>query len=284
MGTRDMQQLEEYHETEGHLVTVVGFDTDAESLRRDIVKTLEQIWMGGIDDSIDGEEYRDALKEIGIDLDEELRSRGLDDPFANDKYQLIKDYGDIGEVLGYLHEIEVRGILSGDVFTPLLWTKLRGSIPTHGLDAIGFAWGQTGQMEHVVLCEWKHTMQNTSIRHPCSSAAEEWTGLVIRRLLQEANRVKRIYDARGDTHKSEAVKWLAYRWQQRDRSVSCTTMIVYPDSLPTDKARQEIITYLINKCASHTTNSIAPAIQDITLFPLSDMEVFFDSCYEEFTK
>ena len=93
----------------------------------------------------------------------------MEDPFADKRDRLIKDRGDIGEVLGYLVETKVRGIAPDDLFAPLIWAKLKGGLTTHGIDGIGFIWGSESETGQMILCEWKHTAQSGSIGSPCSS-------------------------------------------------------------------------------------------------------------------
>ena len=103
-----------FEEPDGHVTKVLGLASDAESLERDVIEVLEQVWIGGIFYDEDIDQYSDALKEFDVDLKEELRSRGMEDPFADKRDRLIKDRGDIGEVLGYLVETKVRGIAPDD--------------------------------------------------------------------------------------------------------------------------------------------------------------------------
>ena len=172
----------------------------------------------------------------------------MEDPFADKRDRLIKDRGDIGEVLGYLVETKVRGIAPDDLFAPLIWAKLKGGLTTHGIDGIGFIWGSESETGQMILCEWKHTAQSGSIGSPCSSASGAWIGLNHRKLLQELKRVRRIYEERSEHERAKKVKWFVYMWLQRDPCVSCVTTVVYPDITPIEKARQDVITHLVTKC------------------------------------
>ncbi len=271
-----------YQESDGHATHVLGLISGAEPLKQKVVDVLNQVWMGDIIYHDDFDQYADALKEFGLDLGKELRSRGMDDPFGNKKDRIIKDRGDIGEVLGFIREIDVRGIPSTDLFAPILWAKLKGGLTTHGIDGIGFIWGSEGEAEQMILCEWKHTAQSSSIISPCSSASGAWIGLTDRKLLQELKRVMRIYEYRAEREKAQKVKWFLRGWLQRDTSVLCVTLIVYPDAIPIDQARQEVKSQLIQRCMADQTNPVGPSLHECNLLPLQDIEGFVDGCYQEF--
>ena len=271
-----------FQEPDGHTTHVLGLTSSAESLKQEVIEVLNQVWMGDIAYHDDFDLYADALKEFGLDLEIELRSRGMDDPFADKKDRLIKDRGDIGEVLGYLREINVRGTSPADMFAPILWAKLKGGSTTHGIDGIGFIWGSEVATEQMILCEWKHTAQAGSIRSPCSSASEAWVGLTERKLLQELKRVIRIYEDRSEKAKARKVKWFLRGWIEKDPSVLCVTMIVYPDSTSIDQGRQDVSSHLVHKCADDHDNPVAPGMHECNLLPLSDLLGFVDGCYQEF--
>ena len=277
-----MQITEKYKEADGHVAIVLDAGPDPESLKQEVLDVLERVWIGDIIYDEDIAAYTDALSEFGIDLNEELRTRGLDNPFSDKKDRLIKDRGDIGEVLGYLRETLIRKISPDDIFSPLIWAKLKGGVTTHGIDGIGFIWGSGNEPDQMILCEWKHTAQSGSIRNPCSSAAEEWTSLTFRKLLQEMRRVRRIYEDRSDLERASKLKWFAYLWKKRDLSVSCVTMVVYPDIISIDRAREDVSLHLVKKCAGHSTNPICPGIHEGNLLPLPGMDTFLDNCYQEF--
>ena len=233
-----MRIIQDIQVSDGHKVIVLGTAPDTQPLRAEIVKVLEEVWIGDIAYGEDIEDYIDALMEFGVDLYEEVRTRGMDDPFADRKDRLIKDRGDVAEVLGYLRETMLRGIPADDMFAPILWTKLKGGLTTHGLDGLGFIWRENIGDSRMILCEWKHTTQTESIRDPCSSAHSEWSTLTLRRLLQELRRVMRIYRARGEIAKVEFLKWFAHLWAKRDQRVTCVTMVVYPDTISINRARR----------------------------------------------
>ena len=277
-----MQIANSYDEALGHTTIILDPAPDLEALKRQIINVLEQVWIGDILYDEDVEAYRDALEEFGVDLDQELRTRGLDDPFSEKKDRLVKDRGDIGEVLGYLRETLVRGISATDIFVPLIWAKLKGGVTTHGLDGIGFIWGDNGGSDQMTLCEWKHTLVSQSLQGPCSRASEEWTGLTYRKLMQELRRVSRMYRHRSDLVRARSLKWFAYRWLQKDSCVSCVTMIVHPDDLSVDGARGDISTHLVKKCAEHPSNPIEPRMHEGNLLPVPDLGTFLDRCYQEF--
>ena len=277
-----MQIAEIFDESDGHKTTVLSAEPDQDALKQQIIEVLEQVWLGDIIYDEDLSSFTDTLKEFGVDFEEELRTRGLDDPFSDKKDRLIKNRGDIGEVLGYLRETQVRGISSNDLFAPLLWAKLKGSLTTHGIDGMGFVWGAGLEDDKMFLCEWKHTTQAGSVRDPCSSASEEWTGLTFRKLLQELRRVARIYKDRSELERVQKLKWFAHRWVTRDSSVLCVTMVVHPDTISIDRARQDVASHLVKKCAEHPTNPISPVMHESNLLPLPDMTTFLDNCYQEF--
>ena len=271
-----------FQEPEGHSTKVMALTLVAEALKLDVIELLEQLWMGDIIYDEDIELYTDALKEFGVDLEEELRSRGMEDPFAAKKARLIKDRGDIGEVLGYLRETKVRRIPPDDMFAPLLWAKLKGGLTTHGIDGIGFIWGSGSDSDRMILCEWKHTAQTGSIKSPCSSASDAWVGLTPRKLLQEVKRISRIYTDRSQQEPARRLKWFAHKWLQQDSSVLCVTMVVHPDITSISQARQDIRSHLVKRCADHESNPVGPDMHECNLLPLSDLEGFLDNCYEEF--
>ena len=273
---------ETYNETDGHTTHVLRMVSGAGSLRQKIVEVLNQVWMGDITYHDDFELFADTLKEFGLDLVQELKTRGMDDPFAVKKDRAIKDRGDIGEVLGYLREVNVRGISQADMFAPILWAKLKGGLTTHGIDGIGFIWESEGDTGQMILCEWKHTAQTSSIVSPCSSASDAWVGLTDRKLLQELKRVIRIYEDRSEKEKAEKVKWFVRGWLLRDTSALCVTMIVYPDSIPIQRARQEVSSHLVQRCATDQTNPVGPSMHECNLLSLQDLEGFVESCYQEF--
>lgn len=277
-----MEIINKYGESEGHSTIVLGMGPDNKLLKQKVLDVLEMVWIGDIIYDEDMEAYTEALKEFGVDLNQEMRTRGLNDPFSDKKDRLVKDYGDIGEVLGYLREILIRGILPKDMFAPLIWAKLKGGVTTHGLDGIGFIWGSGIEQDQMVLCEWKHTTQSDSIRNPCLRASEEWTGLTYRKLMQELRRVSRIYRNRSDFERARDLKWFTYYWLKNDPRVSYITMVTYPDTLSTDRARQDVSAYLAKKCTEHSTNPINPERHEGNLLPLPDMIAFLDSCYQEF--
>ena len=271
-----------FQEPEGHITHVLGLTSGAESLKQDVVEVLENVWLGNIIYDEDIDLYSDALKEFGIDLETEMRSRGMEDPFGNKKDRLIKDRGDVGEVLGYLRETRLRGVLPTDIFAPLLWAKLKGALTTHGIDGIGFEWETELYNDRMILCEWKHTAQTGSIRSPCSSASESWVGLTSRKLLQELRRVRRFYEDRLEDERARKVKWFVYKWLQRDPSVLCVTTVVYPDTTGTDQGRQDVTSHLVRVCADYDSNPIEPAMHECNLLPLPDLEEFVERCYQEF--
>ena len=271
-----------FQEPDGHLTMVLALTSDAESLKQDVIEVLEQVWLGDIIYDEDIDLYTDALKEFGVDVEKELRSRGMADPFGDKKDRLIKDRGDIGEVLGYLRETKVRGVLPGDMFAPLLWAKLKGGLTTHGIDGIGFIWETDSDIGRMILCEWKHTAQTGSIKSPCSSASEAWIGLTSRKLLQELRRVRRFYEDRSEHKRAEQVKWFVYKWLQRDPSVLCVTTVVHPDTTSIDQGRQDFSSHLIQRCADHQNNPVGPAMHECNLLPLPDLEGFVERCYQEF--
>ena len=271
-----------FQEPEGHTIHVIGLTSSAQSLKQDVVEVLERVWLGNIMYDEDIDPYTDALKEFGVDLETEMRSRGMDDPFGNKRDRLIKDRGDIGEVLGYLREIKLRGVLPADMFAPLLWAKLKGALTTHGIDGISFKWETEFDNDRMVLCEWKHTAQAGSIRSPCSSASDAWVGLTSRKLLQELRRVRRFYEARFEPDRARRVKWFVYKWLQRDPSVLCVTTIVYPDTTDTDQGRQDVTSHLVQVCADNENNPVEPSMHECNLMPLPDLEDFVERCYQEF--
>lgn len=273
---------ETFQEPDGHITKVLALTSDAESLKQAVIEVLEQVWVGGITYDEDIDQYADALQEFGVDFETEMRSRGMENPFADKKDRLIKDRGDVGEVLGYLRETEVRGISPDDMFAPLLWAKLKGGLTTHGIDGIGFSWGTGSDMGRMILCEWKHTTQVGSIKSPCSSASDAWVGLTPRKLLQELRRVRRFYVDRAEHERAEKIKWFVYRWLQRDPSVLCVTTVVYPDTTSIERARQDVSSDLIKKCGDDPENSVEPNMHECNLLPLSDIGGFVDSCYREF--
>ena len=271
-----------FQEPDGHITKVLALTSDAESLKQDVIEVLEQVWLGDIIYDEDIGLYTDALKEFGVDLEEELRSRGMKDPFGDKKDRLIKDRGDVGEVLGYLRETKVRGVLPDDMFAPLLWAKLKGGLTTHGVDGIGFIWETEFDSDRMILCEWKHTTQTGSIKSPCSSASDAWIGLTSRKLLQELRRVRRFYEDRSEHKRAEKVKWFVYKWLQRDPSVMCVTTVVYPDTTSVDQGRQDFSSHLVQKCANSQNNPVEPAMHECNLLPLPDLEGFVERCYQEF--
>ena len=272
-----------FHEAEGHTTHVLLLASDAESLQRDVVRVLDQVWSGDIAYHEDVHSFADALLEFDVDLETEWRSRGMDDPFVDTKDRLVKDRGDIGEVLGYLREVQIRGISPGDLFAPLLWDKLKGGLTTHGIDGIGFIWGTNMASSHMILCEWKHTAQSDSIRSPCSSASHAWVGLTERKLLQELRRVTRFYQERGDDTKAQQVKWFVYEWLKGSPNVLCVTMLAYPDTIPVSRARQEVSTQLVERCQEDPSNPVGPERHECNLLALSDLEGFVERCYWEFS-
>ena len=277
-----MRIFEKFQETDGHLTQVLEMSSSADDLKRDVIDVLDEVWLGSMLYDEDISEYIDALKEFGVDLEKELRSRGMDDPLANKKDRLVKDRGDFGEVLGYLHETQVRGISPDDMFAPLIWAKLKGSLTTHGIDGIGFVWESEFEGGQMILCEWKHTAQNGSIRDPCVGASEAWSGLTARKLLQELKRVIRFYETRCEHDKAAKVKWFVRGWLRRDPNVLCVTTVVYPDTTSVDRARGEVGAHLIKPCVDHHSNSIEPCMHECNLLPLPDLVDFVDSCYREF--
>ena len=271
-----------FQEPEGHTTHVLGPVSSVEHLEQRVVDVLNQVWMGDVTYHDDFDRYSDALKEFGIDLEMELRSRGMDDPFAVKKDRIVKDRGDIGEVLGYLREIDLRGISSVDMFAPIIWAKLKGGLTTHGIDGIGFLWGSGDAAERMVLCEWKHTAQRSSIRSPCSSASSAWVDVTPRKLLQELKRISRIYRDRSESYKAEKVKWFLLGWLNSDSSVLCVTVVVYPDSTLIDQARQEVTSHLVQRSAADQTNPVGSHMHECNLLPLDDLEGFVERCYQEF--
>ena len=271
-----------FQEPDGHLTKVLTLTSDADSLKQDVIEVLEQVWLGDIIYDEDINLYTEALKEFGVDLEKELRSRGMEDPFKDKKDRLIKDRGDIGEVLGYLRETKVRGVLPDDMFAPLLWAKLKGGLTTHGIDGIGFIWETEFDIDRMILCEWKHTAQTGSIKDPCSSASDAWTGLTPRKLLQELRRVRRFYEDRSEHRRAEKVKWFVYKWLRRDPSVLCVTTVVHPDTTPIDQGRKDIVSHLVQRCAENQNNPVGPDMHECNLLPLADLEGFVEHCYQEF--
>ena len=277
-----MQIKETFPETDGHTTIILDPGSDLGDLKQKIIDVLENVWIGDIayDDDID--DYKAALAEFDIDLEAELHSRGLDEPFAPTKDRLVKDRGDVGEVLGYLRETVIRGVPPTDIFVPLIWAKLKGGVTTHGIDGICFIWTPDEEPDQMILCEWKHTSISTSVQLPCSSAADEWNNLVFRRLLQEMRRVRRIYQDRSQIDLAKRTKWCAFNWRKKDSSVICTTMVVCPEEVPIDKARQEISAHLVLKCAQHASESTVPGMHEADLLPLPEMVEFLDKCHQEF--
>ena len=271
-----------FQEPSGHITQVLAMTSDVESLKQDVIEVLEQVWIGNITYDEDIDRFSDALKEFDVDLEEELRSRGMEEPLADKKDRLIKDRGDIGEVLGYLRETKVRGISPDDMFAPLLWAKLKGGLTTHGLDGIGFIWESESEAGQMILCEWKHTTQTGSIRSPCSSASDAWIGLTSRKLLQELRRVGRIYEDRSQHEQAKKVKWFVCKWLQRDPSVLCVTTIVYPNNTSIAQARQDVSSHLVKKCADDQSNPVEPGVLECNLLPLPDLVEFVDNCCREF--
>ena len=271
-----------FREPDGHLTQVLKMDPDAATLKQDVIEVLEQVWLGSVIYDEDIDLYNDTLKEFGVDLEKELRSRGMDDPFADKKDRLIKDRGDIGEVLGYLKETKLRGILPDDMFAPLVWAKLKGGLTTHGIDGIGFVWETESDTAQMILCEWKHTTQTGSITSPCTSASEAWVGLTPRKLLQELKRVRRFYEYRSEHERAKKIKWFVLKWLQRDPSVLCVTTVVYPDTTSVERARREVSTHLVKTCTDDHDNPIGPCMHECNLLPLPDLVGFVDSCYQEF--
>ena len=271
-----------FQEPDGHLTKVLAQTSGAESLKRDVIEVLEQVWLGDIMYDEDIDLYIDALKEFGVDFEKESRSRGMDDPFADKKDRLIKDRGDVGEVLGYLRETKVRGIVHDHMFAPLIWAKLKGGSTTHGIDGIGFVWEAEFESGRMILCEWKHTTQTGSIKSPCSKASDAWVGLTSRKLIQELRRVSRFYVERSEHERAEKVKWFVYKWLQRDPSVLCVTTVVHPDTTSIQQARQDVSSHLIGRCANDQNNPVEPGMHECNLLPLSNLVGFVDSCYQEF--
>ena len=271
-----------FQEPEGHTTHVLGLASGAESLKQDVVEVLEQVWLGNIMYDEDIGLYTDALKEFGVDLETEMRSRGMEDPFVNKRDRLIKDRGDIGEVLGYMRETRLRGVLPDDMFAPLLWAKLKGALTTHGIDGIGFNWETEFENDRMILCEWKHTAQTGSIKSPCSSASDAWVGLTPIKLLQELRRVRRFYEERSEHKRAQKIKWFVHKWLLRDPSVLCVTTVVYPDTTDTDQGRQEVSSHLVQVCANNHDNPVGPAMHECNLLPLPGLEEFVEGCYQEF--
>ena len=271
-----------FQEPDGHLTKVLALTSGAESLKRDVIEVLEQVWLGDITYDEDKDLYIDALKEFGVDLEREMRSRGMNDPFADKKDRLIKDRGDIGEVLGYLREIKVRGVSPDDMFAPLLWAKLKGGLTTHGIDGIGFMWEPESEAGQMILCEWKHTTQTGSIRSPCSDASDAWVGLIPRKLLQELRRVRRMYEARSQYEQATKVKWFVCKWLQRDPSVLCVTTVVFPNTTSIARARQDVSSHLVKKCADNQSNPVESSMLECNLLPMPALVEFVNNCYQEF--
>ena len=271
-----------FQESEGHLTRVLALTSDPESLQKDVIEVLERVWLGDILYDDDSEQFIDAFREFGVDIEAELRSRGMDDPFADKEDRVIKDRGDIGEVLGYLQETKVRGILPEDMFAPLLWAKLKGGLTTHGIDGIGFIWGSESESGRMFLSEWKHTAQTGSIRDPCSSASGSWAGLTYRKLLQELRRVARIYEDRSQYERAKNVKWFTFKWFQQDPSVLCATTVVYPNTTSIAQARQDVSAHLVAKCVNHQSSRIDSRMLECNLLPLPNLVEFVDKCYQEF--
>lgn len=277
-----MQIANSFTEREGHTTVILDPGSDLRELKGSVIEVLEEVWIGNTIYDDDIEEYIEALSEFDLDLEQELRSRGQDQPFTDKKDRLVKDRGDVAEVLGYLRETQIRGIPPAEMFVPLIWAKLKGGLTTHGLDGIGFIWASGNQPDTMILCEWKHTPNTTSVQAPCSSAADEWNTVTYRKLMQELRRVRRIYLDRSEIDRAERTKWFAYYWLRRDPSVVCTTMITCPDIMPIQKARESISVHLVQKCAQHTSNPTNPGMHEVNLLPLPDMIDFLDGCHREF--
>ena len=69
-----------FQESEGHLTRVLALTSDPESLQKDVIEVLERVWLGDILYDDDSEQFIDAFREFGVDIEAELRSRGMDDP------------------------------------------------------------------------------------------------------------------------------------------------------------------------------------------------------------
>ena len=68
-----------FEEPDGHVTKVLGLASDAESLKRDVIEVLEQVWIGGIFYDEDIDQYSDALKEFDVDLNPNPPKDGLGD-------------------------------------------------------------------------------------------------------------------------------------------------------------------------------------------------------------
>ena len=71
-----------FEEPDGHVTKVLGLASDAESLKRDVIEVLEQVWIGGIFYDEDIDQYSDALKEFDVDLKEEIAVQGDGGPLC----------------------------------------------------------------------------------------------------------------------------------------------------------------------------------------------------------
>ena len=277
-----MKIVDAYSESKGHTIVLLSSHADRDTLKQEVIRVLDDIWVGDIIYADDIVAYNKALNDFGVNLDEEIRARGLDDPSSDKKDRIIKDRGDIGEVLGYIREIQLRGINEDDFFMPLMWNKVKGGSTTHGLDGMGFIWGSQSDPHRMVLCEWKHTVQQ-SIRDPCLNACDQWMSVTYRKLIQELRRVARIYKERGDHTRADDLKWFAHSWLKRDPNVLCVTMIVYPDSVPLVNARRDFDLHVVDKGLKSSGDTISPEMHEGNLLPLTDLESFLDECYRDFT-
>jgi hypothetical protein len=268
-----MQIIDSFTETAGHTTLILNPGTDLEDLMRKVIDVLEIVWMADIVYDDDIEEYKEALGEFGIDLEQELRSRGLDEPLSKKRDRLIKDRGDIGEVLGYLRETLIRGVSQTEIFVPLIWAKLKGGVTTHGLDGICFVWAHDKEPDRMILCEWKHTSITNSVQAPCSRAADEWNSLTFRKLIQELRRVRRIYVDRSEKHRANRTKWFAHYWLNQDSRVTCTTMVVCPDAVPVQRACDDVSAHLVQTCSEHSSNPTIPSMHEASIIPLPDRVV-----------
>lgn len=266
----------------GHtLVELVLNDIDG--MKRAIVGVLEEVWLDEILDDNDIDEYRAALMEFGIDLEQAHRTRGLSNTGRKTKYDLIKDRGDVGEVIGYLREKQIRGIPQNDLHLPLLRSKLKGRLTTHGVDGIGFIWSTDDNPDQMVLCEWKHTSHEVTLTNPCTRAAEEWVDLSTERLLQELKLVRRTYRDRAMPDKWQRIKWFALDWLNHSPNVHMVTLIVHGESVDSERARRDIAHHLIERIRDDDANPRQPEEHEANLVPIPNMVDFLDSCTTEFT-
>lgn len=276
-----MHIVRESVQTEGHTLVELALN-DIDGMKEAIVGVLEEVWLDNIPKDDDIDEYKEALAGFGIDLDQALRNRGRSETDEKTKYDLIKDRGDVGEAIGYLREKLIRGIPQSDLHLPLLRSKLMGRLTTHGVDGIGFIWSTDDTPDRMVLCEWKHTSDAVTITNPCTNAANEWVGLTPEKILQELRVVRRTYRERSMPEKERICKWFAVAWLNHSPTVHMVTLIIHDDSVPSERARRDIVRHLIERVSGHEVNPRRPQEHEANHLPIANMAEFLNSCTEEF--